>query len=221
MSADLWPEYRDFVGFYWTYPVPSAGFTSLPTDADAAARLSKTIRYQRDSVRAYVAGCKGRLIDEIVYLEVSPDRGTRYAEPALTRALKACAGGKAQLLYVDFAEGTGWRQHPFLMRLMQQAPVSCMGLPAEPMVIDGDRFDPIAHFRQHRAASKRLQGAEDRRRALAHTVAATAADVGDGPGRYKTIADRLNASGIRTTTGRSWTEGNVKQFLRTATPVDE
>ena len=39
------------VGFYWTLPVPWAGFTDLPTDVDEAAAQSRTIRYQRDLIR--------------------------------------------------------------------------------------------------------------------------------------------------------------------------
>lgn len=36
----------NYIGFYWTLPVNWAGFTTLPSDADAAAKVSCTIRYQ-------------------------------------------------------------------------------------------------------------------------------------------------------------------------------
>ena len=46
---------QNAVGFYWTLPVPWAGFTSLPKAVDDAAKLSRTIRYQRDLIRRYAA----------------------------------------------------------------------------------------------------------------------------------------------------------------------
>ncbi|MGK4456114.1 hypothetical protein, partial [Klebsiella pneumoniae] len=69
-------------------------------------------------VRAYVEECRGELVAEVVYLEAAADRGTEHVEPELLRALKACGKGGAQLLHVDFALHAGWRQHPFLARLM-------------------------------------------------------------------------------------------------------
>lgn len=41
----------NYIGFYWTLPVNWAGFTTLPADADEAAKGSLTIRYQVDLVR--------------------------------------------------------------------------------------------------------------------------------------------------------------------------
>jgi hypothetical protein len=35
-----------FVGFYWTLPENWSGFRSLPTDVEAAAVKSRSIRYQ-------------------------------------------------------------------------------------------------------------------------------------------------------------------------------
>ena len=43
---------RNAVGFYWTLPVPWAGFTDLPKDIDAAVKASRTIRYQVQRVRS-------------------------------------------------------------------------------------------------------------------------------------------------------------------------
>ena len=44
-----------YLGLYWTLPVPWAGFTRLPKDAKAAAARSRTIAYQRERVRRWVA----------------------------------------------------------------------------------------------------------------------------------------------------------------------
>ena len=46
---------QNAVGFYWTLPVPWVRFTSLPKAVDDAAKLSRTIRYQRDLIRRYAA----------------------------------------------------------------------------------------------------------------------------------------------------------------------
>ena len=219
MSEDIWPEWRDFVGFYWTLPMPALGFVDLPKDVEAAARVSQTIRYQRERVCRHVGECRGHLIDEIVYMEVRPDRGTEHVRSTVARALRACAGGKAQLLHVDFAYAAGWRQHPFLARLMQEAPVSCLGLTPDPMPIDGVEFDPVEHFRQHRDAASQGGDAATRRAALAATVLRIAEEAGEGPGRYRVIAEQLNAESVRTRNGRSWTADNVKQFLR-ATKIE-
>ena len=67
---------QNYIGFYWTLPVPWAGFRDLPNDADEASGLSRTIRYQRDRVRRWVKEEKGELIDETVFLETEPDRGS-------------------------------------------------------------------------------------------------------------------------------------------------
>ena len=55
-----------FLGLYWTLPVPWAGFTQLPKDVGAAAKLSRTIAYQRERVRRWVAEEGGDLVAEEV-----------------------------------------------------------------------------------------------------------------------------------------------------------
>ncbi len=52
------------VGFYWTLPVPWAGFTELPKDVDRAAEFSRTIRYQREIIRRYAREHHLQLIHE-------------------------------------------------------------------------------------------------------------------------------------------------------------
>ena len=42
---------RNAVGFYWTLPVPWAGFTALPEKIEDAAKVSRTIRYQMQLIR--------------------------------------------------------------------------------------------------------------------------------------------------------------------------
>ncbi len=79
---------RNAVGFYWTLPVPWAGFTELPTDIDAAAGASRTIGYQRALIRRHAKAEKLNLIREEVFLEIEPDRGSRSIHAPLNRLAK-------------------------------------------------------------------------------------------------------------------------------------
>lgn len=209
-------DYRSFIGFYWTLPVPSAGFTTLPNNLEDAVRMSRTLRYQRELVRRHIEGERGALVDEFFFLELAPDRGSDQIEGELRKALDLCRKHDAQLLFVDFVQEGGWRSHPFMSRLMQLAPVSCLGLYPEPLMIDGQEFDPIAHFRRARKAFSDRGAAIRRRDAIVTRVSEI---IGQGPlaaGRYRQLARQLNAEGVRTVNGRSWSEPNLRAFLKTA-----
>lgn len=71
--------------------MPWAGLTALPADIEAAAKASRTIHYQRDRVRRWVAEEKDALVDEAVFLELAPDRGTAYVKGAVAHAMLAQA----------------------------------------------------------------------------------------------------------------------------------
>lgn len=210
-----WGNYRRFVGFYWTLPVKAVGFTKLSRDVEAAARASKTIAYQRARIRAYVAEQNGTLVGEITYLEPD-DRPSSAIEPEITRALKLAQKESAQLLYVAFAEHCGWRDHKFLQQQTSLAPVSCLGLPPDPIHLeDLGAFDPIAHFR----ASRRIldgRGTEADRRLLLETQvrALLDLDVPDAIASPAVGARRLNDVGVRTLRGNAWTADNLRQFLK-------
>lgn len=77
----------NFIGLYWTLPVPWAGFVNLPDDPDAAAAASRTIRYQVERVRRWVKDQKGTLVAERVFLELQPDRGSEQIVPEIDRLL--------------------------------------------------------------------------------------------------------------------------------------
>ena len=102
---------KKFIGFYWTLPVPWAGFRELPKDPDAAAAGSKTIRYQRDRVRSLVKSEKGTLVHEEVFVDMQPDRGTEFILPVIDQLLQECDAEVAALVLVDFSEAFGWRRH--------------------------------------------------------------------------------------------------------------
>lgn len=102
---------RNAVGFYWTLPVPWAGFTTLPEDIDAAAKVSRTIRYQCDLIRRHAVENGYTLVAEKVFLEIAPDRGSQYVLEALRPLEAICRAREAVLLFVDFSEVQGWRGH--------------------------------------------------------------------------------------------------------------
>ena len=102
---------RNAVGFYWTLPVPWAGFISLPNEIDEAAKVSRTIRYQRDLIRRYAKDEGYRLIYEEVFLEIEPDRGSDLILEPLRKVKKICHDQDAILLFVDFWGVQRWRAH--------------------------------------------------------------------------------------------------------------
>lgn len=201
-----------FVGFYWTFPVKWAGFTDLSSDADEAARQSRTIRYQRELVQRHVRERRGDLVDELVFLEVSPDRGTPQVRDGLARARRHCVEGQATLLWVNFAQSNGWRPHPYLHHCLYD-----MGMRNEPLdpiewPIDGEPFNPTAHFRDWRRLSDLSQA--QRQEAIPRMLAAALDRVPAGRGRHGRIAEYLNQSGVRTKTGVMWTADTVGKAIK-------
>ncbi len=87
---------RRYIGFYWTRPVPWAGFTALPRDANDAAKMSMTVRYQRERVWRWVRDERGELIAEEAFIEVAPDRGTKHIVPEVDRLLRICREQEAR-----------------------------------------------------------------------------------------------------------------------------
>ena len=109
------------VGFYWTLPVPWVGFTSLPKAVDDAAKLSRTIRYQRDLIGRYAAENRFRLVHEEVFLEVYPDRASNQMLEPLRKVKAICEAQNAVLLIVDFWEIKRWRDHGQLRNWLEEA----------------------------------------------------------------------------------------------------
>jgi hypothetical protein len=213
-----WGDYRTFVGFAWTYALPAYGFTTLPRDPEAAAKASRTIAYQRARIRAHVAECKGSLLAEAVYLEPG-DRPSDAIVPDLVALLQVAEKHDAQLLFVDFAAESGWRQNSYIVRQIAEAPVSSLGLSPDPMPLEGlGLFDPIGHFKAVRAllAGPDGPGREaDRARVLAERVAATLEAAGvDGAANPTQGAAALNQAGLATVRNRPWTADTLRRFLK-------
>lgn len=204
---------RRFVGFYWTFPVRWAGFLDLPDEAAKAAQASRTVAYQRELVRRYVLSEKGRLVGEVVAIEVSPDRGTAAIEGEVARTGRLCRDLDAVLVHVDFHQNRGWRPHPTLweaIEFLRKAGIETVDLPADEIMLDGRRFDPAEHFDMWR-----VRDAEERASRRANIPAALrgalAEDAG-GRGRWSRVAARLNERGVPTLGGgRTWTPENVRK----------
>jgi hypothetical protein len=210
---------RRFVGFYWTLPLPHLGFIKLPKGAEEAAAVSRTIRYQRERIRQHVAEQGGELVGEAVWIELDPDRGSRHVKADLRRAVESCSKAKAQLLYVDFAERHGWRPHQQLKTFLGEFADGSLHRPLDPdpIVINGQHFDPVEHFRQwQRAMADRGTPAERRQEVRSQVLAAAAGQLPPAVPRvdYMSLAAMLNREGIRTTTGRRWASDNLRMVLR-------
>lgn len=132
---------QEFVGFYWTLPVPRRPVRSWPRDVEAVARLSRTIRYQLTLVRRYVTEQRGHLLDEAAFLELAVDRGTDAVAEALARPLALCAANAATLVYVDFSLVHHWRPHGVMRTILEDASenrgIQVQDLRPDPAPIEG------------------------------------------------------------------------------------
>ena len=109
---------QGYFAFYWTFPVPWVGFTSLPDTVDEAETISRTIRYSRAQVRAHVAQVGGEILPggEVACIELAPDRGSPEIGAELERFLIRAEAAGAMVAIVDFSGHDGWRGHQFLSR---------------------------------------------------------------------------------------------------------
>jgi hypothetical protein len=201
---------RDYIGFYWTLPVPWAGHQTLPQDVDEAALKSLTIRYQRECARQWVKENKGQLIDERVFMELAPDRGTEHIVPEVERALKRCREVGACLLVVDMAASYGWRSHPHLDEVLHDNEEDCERLYPSEIMIDGHRFDPVEHFRKWREAQHAFSEIKAERMARAKEAAEA---LFPSHSNLASLAEALNAEGHRTASGKLWSKDSLRKTL--------
>lgn len=202
-----------YVGFYWTLPVPRIGFRHLPRDAAAAAAVSTTIRYQRALTHRYVTGLEGRLegclLGEIAFMDTRPDRASVAVRESLERVRAIAGSRRAAVIHVAFEERS-WRDSPHLVEQLRRLDVERVPLSPEPIDLDGERLDPITHFAAWR---ERETAAMSALRLGAYSgLRAALAAFPEGEGRWRTIADRLNAEGIGTVRGGPWTPENVRKL---------
>lgn len=194
-----------FIGIYWTRPVPWAGFAELSPDIDVAVTQSRTIRYQRDVIRRYVKEVGGELEREVALLELAPDRATPESALALERIV-ATASSEAMFLSVEFSAERGWRPHPFIRDGLPSH--RTLGLPPDPIPIDGKLFDPAAHFAEWRAAEKdHVQSKPAHRNAILKALEPHSNST------YQQLAADLNSNNLLTHGGKDWTADNLRKFL--------
>jgi hypothetical protein len=201
------------VGFYWTLPVPWAGFTALPEKIEDAAKVSRTIRYQMELIRSYAVQNKLTLIREEAFLEVEPDRGTPYVVGVLKKLESFCREHRATLLYVDFSQAQGWRSHAPMTDWSKRAGIETAAIWPEEVMIDGQSFDPNQHFhdwreRQYQWSDGKAERAE---KALIRIAALRSQKMS-----YEKIAEDLNKQELRSATGKPWT-GEMVRKLRSST----
>lgn len=200
-----------FVGFYWTFSAPLVGFRHLSDDVDEASRQSRTIRYQRERIRLHVEEAHGRLVGEVAFMEVSPDRGTEFIAEPVRRAQAIARREGATMLVVEFHAAAGWREHYRLWNTLNDGDVPVETVPPDPVPLDGVPFDPQAHFGAWRDFTR--TAAAERRRTAEEALAEAFARVPDRRGRWAGIADMLNAEGVPTITGTAWTAENVRKAV--------
>jgi hypothetical protein len=198
---------QNYIGVYWTRPVPWAGFTTLSSDVEIAGSQSRTIRYQREVVRRYVKEAGGNMEREVALLELAPDRATPESAAEL-RQIVARASPRTIFVSIAFTETHGWRPHPFIR---EGLPIDrTLALPPDPITLNGTTFDPIRHFRDWRVEEKAHSGAKDSHRGTILAVLQTIAKQS-----YPSQAKVLNAAGLRTHGGKEWNGDNLRKFLLT------
>lgn len=135
---------EQYFAFYWTLPVPWAGFIRLPDGVDEAAQVSRTIRYQRDRIRQDIRIQRAEMAPggEMVRLELAPDRGSAEIAADFGRLLNRAMAENAMVAIIDFASHAGWRRHSHLVRHYQHPCCDRIEITPEEAQLAG--FNPIA-----------------------------------------------------------------------------
>ena len=116
------------------------------------------------------------------------------------------------MLYVNVADVQMWRAHWELKAWLEQGPVKSLGIAPDPILMDGQHFDPIAHFRKWRAADdvwsagkqERIQRALARADELRNNQQVSVAKT----------AQILNEERLLSLTGKPWTEDSLRKQLK-------
>lgn len=201
---------RCAVAFCWTLPLPRHGFFALPAGVDAAAKVSRTIRYQQAVIGNYAKAEGYTLIHEEAFMEQAPDRGTDLILGPLTKLEQLCRKQDGVLLYVDFWSHHGWRSHGVLRDWLSQTGIRTEQVPPEPCLIDGTLFRPEDHFTFWRADQQAWTADKAARAAACYREACTLR--ADGLS-YAAVARHLNDTGQLNLTGKSWTADNLRKFV--------
>lgn len=227
------------MAYYWTLPV---GWLDVDRpdkhDIKKAVRQSRTIAWQREAIMRWVQVHGYDLVREEVYVEARPDRVSpandastdkphKSSEGVLNSLLEHATREKAHVLFVDLAREVGWRHHSILRNF---APLDSHDLPdseRSPFVAvelsDQEKQRFRQHFKDWRDRYNRwLESKEDKQTASGATTvvglrARTWAEANalkiEGL-KYAEIAAELNLRGLRTMTGKAWSDESLRKFLK-------
>jgi hypothetical protein len=201
---------RKVVGFYWTLPVPWAGFRTVPKDVDAAAKASRTIAFQRALTRRYAENNGMAIVHEAAVVELRPDGGSQEIAGPLAEVAQVCRDHQAIMLYTDFAEFHLWRSNQPMMNAVRDLGIDAHPIAVETLFIDGVEFDPYRHFAEWRDRQEEWSEGKPARVAAARQRAGQLAASG---AKNPEIARRLNDEGLRSATGKPWTADSLRKAL--------
>jgi len=200
--------HRKAIGFYWTLPVPWAGFREInEKDVDEAARQSRTIDLQRSVIRRWAKENGTSLIHEEVFIEISPDRGSALVRDRLHHLIARAESEQAIILFVDFGRSIGQRSHHYL-RAFVGANIGAF----QDIALAADQE---AQFSEHFASWRKQQrewtdGKEDR----AARARRRASELRDSDMSLTAIASQLNEEKLPSPTGKLWTGDNLGKLLK-------
>lgn len=198
------------IGFYWTLPVPWAGFTTLSANVDEAARQSRTIRYQRALIRRHAKENRMDLVHEAVFLEISPDRGSAAVKEALQAIAALVEANEATVLVVDFAAVQNWRSHRPLRDEAGDFGLTLEMVYPDEITIDGKPFDPALHFEDWRQRQADWRAGKSARLS---TALARATELRCAGASLAKTAATLNAEGLQSPTGKPWIADNLRKAM--------
>lgn len=203
---------KNAVGFYWTLPVPWAGFAKLPDGIEEAAKASRTIRYQRALIHEFAERNGLNLVHEAAFLEIDPDRGSEFIHDALDKAAAKCRLHSASLLFVDFAGVQGWRSHEPMLEWLRRSNIVAEPIEASPIGLDGQDFDPHEHFANWRHNQREWTMNKGKRAEAAIGRILELRSLGL---KNPAIAEALNAERVLSLSGKAWSADGVRKFVAT------
>ncbi|MFD0911050.1 recombinase family protein [Ruegeria arenilitoris] len=199
------------VGFYWTLPVTWAHFVELPKDLEAAATVSKTIRYQMELIRRYAKDHDYNLIHEEVFLEIEPDRSSVHIQSALDFIERMCRTHSATILVVDFSVVQNWRRNGYMDEWFENTDMPFIRIPPDPLLSAEWTFDPGQHFGDWRKRHSDWMNSKHEREAFALRRSLELQETGLS---VNAIAEQLNMEKTPSPTGKPWRESNLRTFMK-------
>jgi hypothetical protein len=98
-----------------------------------------------------------------------------------------------------------------MLQWVREADIEALPIEATEVVIDGQMFDPHAHFAAWRERQRQWSAEKGKRRALA---LARVAELQREGLSHAAIAMRLNQERLRSLSGKPWTGEGVRKFLK-------